>query len=407
MKGPFSIMSFFGITLWIDVGTHMVKRDKEKRVDPYNPIREISVIVPIHSEPFEYIEETIKGLYGEKYPIKNVIICGDSESKEVKAKINSVLGNYDSLYYIRAPVQSKAKKINFIIQNHSNLLGEFVYIRDCRVVGLNNCIEKMISCFVDESVAAVTSYGRVRKPSNFLSRSYFYGKDWVNEIGRFRKNAQEKRKAVFVICGASTIFRRKILSSIPMPVKSKTEDTYYTWILQEKGFKIMVADNTMVTAPDVDGKNLDGIKGQVRQSFRWTSGTMQCMYNEGRKLLKNKRLFYTTILPGFMEAVSYSIPLVLIPLIFLLSYKFAIGFLIGDMVFSLIGTLVIMPRRFITTLVHYPQIFFFKYINSMIFIASLIIVTKQALTGKIQTWSNEWNPPLTKGVMKKALKNAQ
>lgn len=395
MKGPFSIFSFFGVTLWIDVITHMIYPKKSNKINPYRPIRSVSVIIPVHSEPFNYIQETIEHLFLEKYPIKNIIICGDSKSNELGMKIKNSFGNNSLIIYIKSPYQSKAKKINFVIRNFTGTLGDLVYIRDCRVVGLKNCIEKMISYFNDEDVVAVTSYGRVNPPSNFISRSFYYGKDWINEIGRFRKNSQEKRRAVFVICGASTIFKKEVLYKIPIPSKTKTEDTYYTWMLQKKGLKIRVADDTMVSAPDVDGKGLEGIKGQIKQSYRWTSGTMQCIYNEGNEIFKNKKLAYTTIVPGFIEAVMYSVPLVLIPLIFLLSYKFAIGFLIGDFVFSLIGTLIFIPKRFFTTLLHYPQILFFKYVNSAIFIAAMFVVTKQAITHDTKSWTNEWNPPKT------------
>lgn len=397
MKGPFSIMSFFGLTLWIDVITHIMRK-KERRINPYIPKKEVSVIIPIHAEPWAYVEETVNHLYIEKYPLKNVIVCGDSKSINIEKKFYELSKKYDNFYYVRSPFQSKAKKINFVVKSQKRLLGDFVYVRDCRVIGREDCIEKMISYFNDEKVAAVTSYGRVNKPRNFLSRSFYYGKDWVNEIGRFRKNAQEKRRAVFVICGASTIFRTRVLEEIPVPSKSQTEDTYYTWKLQNKGYAIRVADDTIVVAPDVDGKKLDGIKGQIKQSFRWTSGTMQCMYNEGRGLFKNRMLAYSTILPGFIEAVFYSIPLVFIPLLFFISYKFALGFLIGDAFFSFLGTLIIMPRKFISTVIHYPQIFFFKYVNSVIFLVALAIVTTQAMFGRHAQWSNEWTPPATSGI---------
>src|SRR3989344_2039535 len=332
MKGSFSFWAFFGLTLWIDIISHLVVPKKEKRINPYNPVREVSVLIPVHMEPYDYIKKTIDGVYMERYPIKNIIICSD----------------------IKSPAY-----------------------------------------FHDDKVAAVTSYGRVSIPKNFLSRSYFYGKAWINEIGRFRKNAQEKRKAVFVICGASTIYRLKVLKSIPIPGKSKTEDTNYTWLLQKKGFDIRVADDATVSAPEVDGEGFSGIKGQIKQSYRWSSGTVQCLYIEGSSLFKNKRLVYTTIIPGLLESIMYAIPLILLPLLFYFLPYYGLGFLIGDTVFSIIGTLIIIPRKFVKTVIHYPQIFFFKYLNALIFLWALIVVTTQAIFGLDNKWSNVWSPPKT------------
>jgi len=396
MKGPFSIWSFFGITIWIDVITHAIFPKNLKRVQPYyNKVKEVSVIVPVHREPMHEIEATITSLYSERYPIKNVILCSDAESylaKEVVKKLSTI---YNNLYFCESPSKSKAKKINYAVATLDSLLGDFIYIRDCQARGEIDCIEKMVSYFTNDKVAAVTSYGRINIPKNFLSRAYHYGKAWINEIGRFRKAAQEKRQAVFVICGASTMFRKNILKNIPIPYGSKTEDTHYTWILQEKGYIIRIADDAMISSPEVDGYGMLGIKGQLKQAYRWSSGNIQCLYLENRDLFKNKSLWYTTILPGFIEAIMYSIFLLLLPFLFFFIPNYSLGFLIGDTVFSLLGTAIILPNKFFKTLFHYPQIFFFKYLNAAVFIFALTTVTIQAFIGETNKWNNTWIPPKT------------
>lgn len=395
MKGPFSIWAFFGLTLWIDILTHAFKPRKERRINPYQPVREVSVIVPVHKEPASYIETTIHYLYKERYPLKNVFICGDAQTREAKKVVASLSKKYPTLFYIECPHCSKAKKINFITESYAEFLGEFVYVRDCRVKGRVDCIEKMVSYFSGRDVAAVTSYGRVSVPRNAFSRAYFYGKAWVNEIGRFRKNAQEKRRAVFVVCGASTIYRTEVLQHLPLSYGTKTEDTHYTWILQKNGFKIRFADDAVVSAPEVDGEGIGGMSNQLKQAYRWSSGTIQCIYREGRDVFKNKELAYTTILPGFLEALMYAIPFVILPLLFFFAPSYALGFLIGDTFFSLLGTLIILPQRFFKTVFHYPQIVLFKYLNAAVFVAALTVVTGQAITQRTASWSNEWIPPKT------------
>ncbi len=395
MKGPFSIWAFFGLTLWIDILTHIILPKKEKRINPYSPIRKVSVIIPVHKEPEKYLEETIQALYKEHYPIFNVIIAGDEESQSAKAIVKKLSKSHKNLYYLECPDRSKARKINYVTKKYKNTLGDFIYVRDCRVKGNPDCIEKMVSYFSEKDVAAVTSYGRVSIPKNSLSRAYFYGKAWINEVGRFRKKAQEKRKAVFVVCGASTMYRKSILLELPLLYGSKTEDTYYTWILQKKGYRIRVADDATVSAPEVDGEGISGIKNQLKQSYRWSSGTIQCFYREGSDLFKNKSLAYTTLFPGFLEAVTYSIPFVLLPLIFLIFPIYATGFFIGDTIFSLVGTLLILPEKFGKTLIHYPQIIFFKYLNSLVFLTALNVTTYQAITNQSYKWTNEWTPPPT------------
>ena len=81
MKGPFSFWTFFGLTIIIDLLTHLYYPKKIHRIDPYHPVRKVSVIIPIHKEPAEYIEKTILALYSERYPLKKVILCGNFESQ--------------------------------------------------------------------------------------------------------------------------------------------------------------------------------------------------------------------------------------------------------------------------------------------------------------------------------------
>jgi len=392
----FSIWSFFGLTLFIDVATHVIIPFKRERVDPYKPLKSVSVIVPVHKEPGEYIDITVRSLFNEKYPLKNVVITGDDVSIEAKDAVLRLQKEYPKLMYYESSKRSKAKKINRVIKDLEDDLGEFIYIRDCRVEGDPKCIERMVSYFSYDNVAAVTSYGRVSMPKNFLSRSFFYGKAWVNEIGRFRKNAQEKRRAIFVICGASSMFRKSVIRNLPIPSTSKTEDTYYTWILQKKGYDIRVADDATVSAPEVDGEKWEGIKGQLKQMYRWSSGNAQCMFREGRTLFKNKRLAYTTIMPGVIETVMYTLAILLIPFLFFLSPNYALGFFIGDTFFSLLGTLIIIPDKFLKTIYHYPQIMFFKYLSAIIFMSSIMVVTYEAMTLQTEKWSNDWIPPRTK-----------
>jgi cellulose synthase/poly-beta-1,6-N-acetylglucosamine synthase-like glycosyltransferase len=405
MKGPFSFWTFFGLTLWIDIITlayhKIVNRGRGDFIPGEEVAGKVSVLIPAHKEECD-IQKTIHAIYREKYPIKKVIVIGDYFSDKTEQQVRKLSRVYGNLFYLKCPDKSKAKKINFAVANAGNL-GDFVYVRDVRVRGENECIQRMMKYFNSEDVGAVTSYGYLRSPKNFISRSYFYGKAWINEIGRFRKHAQEIRKAVFVICGASTIYRYSVLKEIPVPHRSKTEDTYHTWLLQLHGYRVRVADDAIVSAPDIDGKKLEGIKAQIKQSYRWNSGTIQCLYS-GESLHKNKRLFYSTILPGFIESVMYTLPLALLPILFFVLPAFALGFLIGDTVFSLLGTLIFIPKSFVRTLIHYPQIVFFKYINSLVFLVSFFSTSVQAVRKQTFKWSNEWDPPQTHTIVSKVMR---
>lgn len=378
MKGPFSLWSVFGLTLFIDLFTLSLFYFKDKKVDNIN--REVSVMIPVHNETEKEVDRTINALFEESYKLKNIFVVYDKQSKIKKL-------NNEKIIYVDSPYSSKAKKINYIAKHYD--VGEILYVRDCRVKGTKNCIKKMVKYFSDEKIAAVTSYGRVTIPKSSFSRLYYYGKDWINEIGRFRKKAQELRNSLFVVCGASTMYRTSVLKEYPIPALTKTEDTHYTWDLQLKGYKVAVADDARVTAPDVDGENVLGLKNQLKQSYRWSSGTIQCLYTEGKNFGKNKALSLSTIVPGYIEALMYSIPLVLLPIIFLLNFHLGLGFILGDTFFSLLSTAILLPNKFTKTLKHYPEILIYKYLNSAVFLYSVITTSFEKVLSK-NKWENEW-----------------
>jgi glycosyltransferase involved in cell wall biosynthesis len=192
MKGPFSFWTFFGITMWIDIISIIFfgKRKGKGKVNPYAPVQSLTVVIPAHKEERNIIP-TIDSIYKERFPVKNVFVVGDKVSKGTEKIVKDMAKNHPNLIYIESPENSKAQKINYIVSKRKDL-GDFIYVRDARVVGEIDCMERMMSYFTTQNVAAVTSYGKLGTPTNFLSRSYFYGKSWINEVGRFRKGAQEK-----------------------------------------------------------------------------------------------------------------------------------------------------------------------------------------------------------------------
>ena len=391
MNFTITFWTIFGVSIWIDLLTALIFLFiKKKKKSQKNINKPVTVMIPVHRESLKDIEKTIISIYKEDFKLKNCIICGDSDSENIKSLVKKLSQKYKNLVYIESSEKSKARKINYIVRSKKEFLCEFLYVRDCNVQSNDNSIKDLLINFNDNKIAAVTSNGYVEPPKNFLGRSYHYGKEWINKLGWFRKLQQEKRQAVFVVCGASTLYRTSVLRKIPIPDTTKTEDTHYTWKLQIEGYKIAIAKETKIFSPDVEGKYFKGLFKQIRQSYRWSSGTVQCLYIERKNLSKNKKLLYTTIIPGAIEALTYSIALVLLPLIFFISPTFFWGFIIGDTFFSLLGTILFTPKRLLHTIFHYPQIMFYKYINASIFLTALITVTFQRIFYKNTRWSNEW-----------------
>ena len=379
---------------------------KELRYSP-KPIseskKEISVIISSHGQK-DLIEDSVRSIFRQNYPIKNVYVSDSNidDTEKIVEHLEDVMRRlkkeFPQIHYWSKPgITSKADKINALIRDPDVDLGDYVYLVDSGLKMHPNAIEKLVEGFTEENIAAVTSYGFVTPSGNYLSKYFHYGKEWVNRLGKFRKTAQTYRRGVFVVCGASFMVKLNILKKIKMSIGTKTEDTAYTWQLQEEGYKIGFAPDAIVSSDD-----MPTLKAQFKQSYRWYTGTAQVIYLH-RKIFginsKAKSLAYLSVLPGLMESVMYTIAIVLLPVMWYFAPIYVIYFLIGDTILSFISPLIApllsgepeqIPREFFYTLRHYHQITAYKILASILFLGSVLKVNFDIITGKQKKWVNKW-----------------
>ncbi|MBS3114453.1 glycosyltransferase family 2 protein [Candidatus Woesearchaeota archaeon] len=362
------------------------------------PKKDVTVVISAHGEE-KTIEKIVLDVFKQTYPIKNIYIS-DSNIDNTSRIINKLSKEFPNVYYwSKDGVIGKAEKINCLVRDTNVDLGYYVYLKDSSTKLAPDVLEKLVSGFTDENVAAVTSFGFVTPPDNYLAKYFHYGKEWVNKLGKFRKTAQQYRRAMFVVCGASFMVRSDILKNIEIPIGTKTEDTAYTWRLQEEGYKVGVVQDAVVSAEDVTT-----LESQLKQSFRWHTGTWQNLYLHKKDLFgphsKAKALAYSTILPGFIESTLYTATFVSLPIIYYFSPDFVEYFLIGDTALSFASPLISMPlggnpeetpKEFFKTLRHYHQITAYKAMSSALWLSSGVKVAYDILSGKSEKWTDTWS----------------
>ena len=405
---------FLPITMSIDVGTlgyafikkkisgiknklPVLNADSLDELLLNTPVKEITVVINAHGES-DTLEKSIRDVFNQSYPIKNVYIS-DSDIDDSKEVIEGLKSEFFNLnYWSKERVVAKADKINHLVRDPNVDLGDFVYLKDSNAKMQPGLLENLVAGFEDDNVAAMTSFGFVTPPDDNLANYFHYGKEWINRLGKFRKNAQQIRRAMYVVCGASFMVRSDILKDIPIPLGTQTEDTAYTWELHEQGYKVGAAQNAEVIAEDVST-----LRAQLKQSFRWYTGSWQNLWLHKKALYgpksKGKALAYSTILPGFIESTLYTATVVSLPALYAISPDIGNGFLIGDTALSLASPLISMPlngearkapREFLNTLTHYHQITAFKVLASSLWIGSGAKVAYDIISGKSKNWSGTW-----------------
>ncbi|RLI99361.1 MAG: hypothetical protein DRP06_03630 [Candidatus Aenigmatarchaeota archaeon] len=379
---------------------------KELRYSP-KPIpaskKEVSVIISSHGQK-DIIEDSVRSIFRQNYPVKNVYISDsniDNTEKVVKQLEDVMRGLKrefpDIHYWSKEGITSKAEKINALVRDPEVELGDYVYLVDSGLKLYPRAIEKLVEGFTEDNLAAVTSYGFVTPSGNYFSKYFHYGKEWVNRLGKFRKTAQSYRRGVFVVCGASFMIKLNVLKKIKISIGTKTEDTAYTWQLQEEGYKIGFAPEAIVSSED-----MLTLKTQLKQSYRWYTGTAQVIFLHRRIFgakSKAKSLAYLSVLPSLMESAMYAIAILLLPVMLYLAPIYAIYFLIGDTILSFISPLIApllsgepeqIPWEFFHTLRHYHQITAYKILASALFLISALKVNFDIIQGKQKNWVNKW-----------------
>lgn len=374
------------------VGTN---RGKESMANLDSCERTVSVIVPAYNEE-ESIERTVRALYDQTLRPKSVIViddCSTDGTPEVCLRLLSELKNNGFIYIRREKNSGKASNINYVVEHFADELGEITLINDSDAIPHKTCIEILAKGFTSDNIAAVTPYGYTTAPENWLARALHYGNSWNNRIFRFRKRAQSLRGGVAVVCGACTAYRTKVLQSLPLRELTKTEDTDYTWLLQENKYKVVYDDDAVVHSSD-----LGTAKGLLRQWQRWYSGSLQSLCVHGRQIFKARSLCWTTVLPALIESLPYAFGISTLPIIIVVNLAmpdgnipyfgmaYVKGFLIADFLFTTIPTLIISPKY----LRRLPEIYLYKYVACTLALYVYARVTYEKITGQQNKWSNTW-----------------
>ncbi|MBN2095311.1 MAG: glycosyltransferase family 2 protein [Candidatus Aenigmarchaeota archaeon] len=364
---------------------------------------EVTVVISAHRES-GIIEKSIRSVLRQDYPIKNIYVSDsnlDNTWEEVE-KLENILARFRKefpaiYYWSRKGITSKSEKLNALVRDPGVKLGEYVYFVDSGLKLHSGTIRKLVESIELEGAAAVTSFGYVKPPKNRAAKYFHFGKEWINRISKFRKSAQSYRRGVFVVCGASFMVRSEIARKIPIPTNVQTEDTAYTWKMQEEGYKISFAPDAIVSTGDVPT-----LQRQLRQSYRWYKGTWQVIYTR-RGIFgprsKAKSLAYLSVLPGLIEATVYTVGVLLFPFLLYFYPLYAAYFLIGDTTLTFVAPVLgpalsgdsrKIPWELLHTARHYHHIMAFKFLSSALWILSFSGVLLEVLTGRSKNWGNKW-----------------
>ena len=243
-----------------------VKRYREIPVDPsFTPF--VSVVIAAYNEE-KVIGKTINSILNSDYPTFEVIIVDDG-SKDGTAKIVAEqYKNNNCVHLIKKPNGGKPSAINL---GFKKAKGDIVVAMDADTIISNDAISLLIRHFKDEKVAAVSGNVKVGNKGNLLTNWQHI--EYVTGFNLERR-AFAELNCITVVPGAIGAWKKTAVEQVGF-FKEDTlaEDTDITLTLLRQGYKIEFEEKAYAYT-----EVPEDIKSLAKQRYRWTYGTLQCLW---------------------------------------------------------------------------------------------------------------------------------
>jgi peptidoglycan-N-acetylglucosamine deacetylase len=239
---------------------------RPSREPPFTPA--VSVVVPAYNEA-RVINATIHSLLAQVYagPLEIVVVDDGSPDGTGDVARQAFAGHPQVTIYVK-PNGGKASALNYgIARAH----GEIVVGLDADTVFLPGTVAALVTRMRDPRVAAVAGNAKVGNRVNLVTR--WQALEYVTSQNLDRR-ALSLFNAITVVPGAVGAWRKSVVEALGgFSDDTLAEDQDLTIAVRRAGHVIAYADDAIAftEAPDT-------LRTLARQRFRWSFGTLQCMW---------------------------------------------------------------------------------------------------------------------------------
>ena len=272
-------------------------REQDHFGEQFQPL--VSVIVPAFNEE-KVIVRTIESLLASGYPNFEIIIVDDGSSDGTfELASRSFVGDSRVSVYHKEN-GGKAGALNFGWRKAS---GEIIIALDADTMFTANTIAALAHRFADEHIGAVAGNAKVGNRINIVTK--WQALEYVTSQN-FDRRAFASLNCITVVPGSVGAWRRSVLEEIGgFSSDTLAEDQDLTIQVRKLGYTIGYEEDAigLTEAPD-------SLRNLAKQRFRWSYGTLQCMWKHKNALLNPR---YGTL--GFVAMPNVWIFQVFFPLI--------------------------------------------------------------------------------------------
>ena len=238
----------------------------------------VSVVVPAYNEE-RVIARTIASLLEQRYDgALEIVVVDDGSPDDTYGVAARAYGTHPQVAVHRKPNGGKASALNYGI---ARARGDVVVGMDADTVFLPDTVAELARPFADARVGAVAGNAKVGNPVNLVTR--WQAVEYVTSQNLDRR-AFALLDCITVVPGAVGAWRRDVVRAAGgFSDDTLAEDQDLTLAVRRRGWRVAYADAALAytEAPDT-------LRALAKQRFRWSFGTLQCMWKHRDALFRRE-----------------------------------------------------------------------------------------------------------------------
>jgi cellulose synthase/poly-beta-1,6-N-acetylglucosamine synthase-like glycosyltransferase/peptidoglycan/xylan/chitin deacetylase (PgdA/CDA1 family)/spore germination protein YaaH len=263
----------------------------------YQPL--VSIVVPAFNEG-KVILRTIESLLLSDHRNFEILVVDDGSTDDTYALVCDAYGDDPRVAAFTKENGGKAEALNF---GWSRAKGDIIIALDADTLFTSQTVSALAHRFADESIGAVAGNAKVGNRINIVTK--WQALEYVTSQN-FDRRAFASLNCITVVPGSVGAWRRCVLEKAGgFSSDTLAEDQDLTIQIRKLGYRIGYEETAvgMTEAPD-------SLKDLAKQRFRWSYGTLQCMWKHKNALLNPR---YGSL--GFVAMPNIWIFQVIFPLI--------------------------------------------------------------------------------------------
>ncbi len=252
---------------WMTILALIAWQREKKRAFAPGPLPSVSVLIAAYNEK-PVITRTIQAVLANHAQPLEIIVVDDGSRDGTADEVEESFRGHPLVRLIRQANGGKSSALNRAI---AQARGEILICLDADTLFTPDTIGRLLRHFSDPKVGAVAGNVKVGNRVNVWTR--WQALEYITSQNLDRR-AYALLNAITVVPGAVGAWRRQVvLDAGGFRTDTLAEDMDLTWRIRRQGW-VIANDSTAMGFTEAP----DSIETLYRQRFRWSFGTLQCLW---------------------------------------------------------------------------------------------------------------------------------